>query len=101
VPEALGPRAVVGARLSRSGGACRRSCTVERCPVEEPGRNGAGAAGAVGGRSAMGRAARSPVEGRARGAAAARRGGRAREAECGGEGLDDRERRCGEAGIED
>jgi hypothetical protein len=93
VPEALGPRAVVGARLSRSGGACRWSCTGERCPVEEPGRNGAGAAGAAGGRGAMGRAARSPVEGRARGGRAAatarqRRGGRQSE-----DG-----RRCGEGG---
>jgi hypothetical protein len=73
VPEALDPRAVVGARLPRSWGACRRSCTGERCPVEEPGRNGAGAAGAAGGRGAMGRAARSLVEGRARGGRAAAR----------------------------
>jgi hypothetical protein len=62
-----------GGEAAAQWGPCRRSCMVERCPFEEPGCNGAGAAGATGGRGAMGWAARSPVEGRACGGRAAAR----------------------------
>jgi hypothetical protein len=74
-----------GGEAAAQWGPCRRSCTGERCPFEEPRRNGVGVTGAAGGQGAMGRAARSPVEGRARGGRAA-----ARPREDG--------RRCGEGG---